>query len=66
MDPAELDKAEHHIQYLFQGEPFSSERKDLLENKSVKRKNRIAQFYPFVGPIGLICLAGRIKRIKRK
>ena len=63
IDPIELDEAERHLQYLVQGESFTSERKDLLENKHVKRSSRIAPFSPFVGPNGLIRSAGRIKRL---
>ena len=63
IDPTELDEAERHLQYLVQGESFTSERKDLLENKHVKRSSRIAPFSPFVGPNGLIRSAGRIKRL---
>ena len=33
-DPTELDEAEHHLQYLLQGESFETERKDLLDIKS--------------------------------
>ena len=55
LDPTELDKAEPHLQYLVvQRESFPFERKDVLENKSVKRSSRIAPFSPFVGPNGLI------------
>ena len=54
IDPTELDEAERHFQYLVQGESFTSERKDLLENKHVKRSSRIAPFSPFVGPNDLI------------
>ena len=43
-DPVELDKAERHLQDLVQGEYFHTERKDLLDNKSVKKSSRIAQF----------------------
>ena len=42
---------------------FNAERKDLLENKPVKRSSRIAPFYPFVGPNRLIRSTGRIKRL---
>ena len=60
IDPTELDEAELH---LVQGESFNAERKDLLENKSVKRSSRIALFSPFIGPNILIRSAGRIKRL---
>ena len=62
-DPTELDEAERHLQYLVQGESFNAERKDLLENKPVKRSSRIAPFSPFIGPNRLIRSAGRIKRL---
>ena len=42
IDPTELDEAERHLQYLVQGESFNAERKDLLENKPVKRTDRPA------------------------
>ena len=61
--PAEFDEAERHLQYLVQGESFNAERKDLLENKSVKRSSRIAPFSPFFGPIRIIVSAGLIKRL---
>ena len=54
LDPTELDAAERRFQYLVQVESFTSEEKVLLENKIVKRSNRIALFFPFVGPSGLI------------
>ena len=57
-DPVELDEAERHLQYLVQEESFSTERKDLLDNKSVKKSSRIAQFTPFIGPHGLIRSSG--------
>ena len=63
IDPTELDEAERHLQYLFQGESFNAERKDLLDNKPVKRSSRIAPFSPFIGPNRLIRSAGRIKRL---
>ena len=63
IDPTELDEAERHLQYLVQGESFNAERKDLLENKPVKRSSRIAPFSPFIGPNRLIRSAGRIKRL---
>ena len=62
-DPTELDEAERHLQYLVQGESFESERKDLLDNKSVKRSSRIAPHSPFISPNGLIRSSGRIKRL---
>ena len=61
--PTELDEAERHLQYLVQGESFNAEGKNLLENKPVKRSNRIAPFSPFIGPNRLIRSAGRIKRL---
>ena len=63
IDPTVLDKAKRHLQYLVQGESFNAERKDLLENKPVKRSSRIAPFSPFIGPNRLIRSAGRIKRL---
>ena len=59
-DPVELDEAERHLQYLVQGESFNTERKDLLENKSVKKSSRIAQLTPFIGPYGLFLSFGRL------
>ena len=63
IDPTELDEAERHLQYLVQGESSNAERKDLLENKPVKRSSRIAAFSPFIGPNRLIRSAGRIKSL---
>ena len=62
-DPTELDKAERHLQYLVQGESFATERKDLLDNKSVKRSSRIAPHSPFISPNRLIRSSGRSKRL---
>ena len=62
-NPTELDEAERRLQYLVQRETLNSEIKDLLENKSVERRSRIAPFSPFVGLNGLIQSAGRIKRL---
>ena len=38
-------------------------KKDLLDNKSVKRSSRIAPHSPFISPNGLIRSSGRIKRL---
>ena len=46
-----------------QGESFNTERKDLLDNKSVKKSSRIAKFTPFIGPYGLIRSSGRFRRL---
>ena len=62
-DPTELDEAERHLQYLVQGESFARERKDLLDNKSVKRSSRIAPNLPFISPNALIRSSSRIKRL---
>ena len=62
-DPVELDEAERHLQYLVQGGSFNTERKDLLDNKSVKKSSRIAQFTPFTGPHVLIRSSGRLRRL---
>ena len=63
IDLTELDEAESHLQCLVHEEVFPSERKDLRENKPVKRCSRIAPFCPFVGPSSLIRSTGRIKRL---
>ena len=60
-DPSELDEAERHLQYLVQGESFETERKYLLDNKSVQRSSRIAPHSPFISPNGLIRSSGHIK-----
>ena len=64
-DPVELDEPETErlLQCLVQGESFTTERKDLLDNKSVKKSSRIAQFTPFIGPHGLIRSSGRLRRL---
>ena len=62
-DRTELDEAERHLQNLVQGETFATERKDLLDNKSVKQSSRIAPHSPFISPKGLIRSSGRIKRL---
>ena len=62
-DPVELDEAERHLQYLVQGESFNSERRDLLDNKSVERSSRIAQFTTFIEPHCLIRSSGRLRRL---
>ena len=62
-DPVELDEAERHLQYLVQGESFNTERRDLLDSKSVKRSSRFAQFTPFFGPHCLIRSSGRLRRL---
>ena len=62
-DRVELDEAERHLQYSVQGESFNTERKDLLDNKSVKKSSRIAQFTPFIVPHGLIRSSGRLRRL---
>ena len=61
-DPTELDEAERHLQYLVQ-EAFETERKDLLDNKSVKRSSRIAPHSQLLSPNGPIRSSGRIKRL---
>ena len=60
-DPTELDEVERHLQNLVQGESFETKRKDLLENKCVKRSSRIAPHSQFFSPNGLIRSSGRIK-----
>ena len=62
-DPVGLDESERQLQYLAQGEGFNTERRDLLDNKSVKRSSRIAQFTPFFGPHGLIRFSVRLRRL---
>ena len=62
-DSTELDESERHLQYLVQGESFQTERKDLLDNKFVKRSSRTAPHSPFISPNGLIRSSGRIKRL---
>ena len=62
-DPVELDEAERHLQYLVQGESFNTERKDLLDNKSVTKSSRIAQFTPFIGLHGLIRSSDRLQQL---
>ena len=57
-DLVELDEAERHLQNLIQGESIITERKDLLDNKSVKKSSRIVQSTPFIGPHGLIRSSG--------
>ena len=37
-DPVELNEAERHLRYLVQEESFNTERKDLLDDKSVKKR----------------------------
>ena len=63
VDLVELDEAELDLQYLVQVESFITERKDLLDNKFVKRSSRIAQFTPFIGPHCLICSSGQLRRL---
>ena len=62
-DPTELDEAERHLQYSVQGESFETERKNLLDNKSVKRSSPIAPHSPLISPNGLIRSSGSIKRL---
>ena len=62
-DAVELDEVERHLQYLVQAESFNIERRDLLDNKSVKRSSRNAQFIPFIGPHSLIRSSGRLRRL---
>ena len=62
-DPVKIDEAERHLHYLVQGESFNTERKDLLDNKSVKKSSRIAQFTLFIRPYGLIRSSGRLRRL---
>ena len=63
VDPVELDEAERHFQYFVQGESFITERKDLLDNKSVEKSSRIAQFTPFIGSHGLFRSSGGLQRL---
>ena len=57
-DPVELEEAERHLQ------SFITEKEDLLDNKSVKKSRRIAQCTSFIGPHGLICSSGRLRRLE--
>ena len=62
-DPVEQNEAERYLQYLAQGESFNTERKDLVDNKSVKKSSRIAQFTPFIGHHGLIRSSGQLRQL---
>ena len=62
-EPVELDEAQRLLQYLVQGEYCITERKDLLDSKSVMNSSRNAQFNPFIGPHGLIRSSGRPLRL---
>ena len=62
-DPTELDEAERHLQYLVQGESFITERRGLLDNKSVKQSSRIDPHSPFLSPNGHIGSSDRIKQL---
>ena len=57
----ELEEAEHHLQYLVQAESFETERKDLLDNISVKQSSRIAQHSPLLISNAQIRSSGCIK-----
>ena len=63
IDPAELEEAERHPQYLVYGESFPSKKKISWKKISVKRSIRFASFSAFVGPNGLIRSAGHLKRL---
>ena len=62
-DTVELNKTERHLQYLVQGESFNTERKDLPDNKTVRKSSRIAHFKPFIWPHGLIRSSGRLRQL---
>ena len=62
-DPVELDEADRHLQYLAQGESGITERRDIHDNKFVKKSSRFAQFTPFIGPHGLIRSSSRLRRL---
>ena len=62
-NPVELDEVERHLQYLVQGESFNTQRRDLLDSKSVKSSSRITLFTAFIGPRDLIRSSGRLRRL---
>ena len=62
-DPPKFDEAKRHLQYLVQGESFNAERKELFENKLLKRSSRIASFSPFIRPNCLFRSAGLIIKV---
>ena len=53
IDPTELDETERHLQFLVQGESFNAVRKDLLENKPIKKVAVLLSFLPLLGQIVL-------------
>ena len=63
IDPGEFRRAEAKLLLLAQSEMFSKEQKALAKREYVASNSIIAAFVPFVGQIGLIRAAGRLKRL---
>ena len=61
--PDELQVAEAKLQFLVQTESFPFEKKQLLDEKDLTRKNPISPYTPFIGPTALIRSSGPIKRL---
>ena len=58
-----LSKPSVIYSFLVQGESFETERKDLLDKRSVKRSSRIAPHSQFLSPNGLMCSSVRSKQL---
>ena len=58
--PEEIQVAEAKRQFLVQSESFSFEKKQLLDEKHLARRNPISPYTLFIGPNALIRSSGRI------
>ena len=63
-DPVELESAEQKLFFLVQSELFPNEMKKLLKSCSLSKPYVIKDFYPFIGPNGLLRAQGRTKHLK--
>ena len=62
VEPEEITAAEKKLQLLTQEESFPIELMQLHSSKKISKRSPIAAYSPFVGPGGLLCSSGRIKR----
>ena len=63
MDPIELENAEQRLFFLTEAETFHVEKSNLLKSTPLSKTSKLAQFFPFIGPNGLLRASGRTKSL---
>ena len=62
-DPVGLDDAQQRLFHLVQLESFDTEKKCLLKSSPISKSSKIAEFFPFIGPNGLLRASGCTKHL---